>query len=140
MVVSAPYSDVIALMQKSRLFYTLLIFSIFITTIVASLATIITNKKKVKAEERAMHLENQQHLEREIEIAKNYLENIVENTQTNLMVLDKDLIVRTVNSAQAQTLGRPKNEIVGKTCPFALSRSSSLPTRASRSNRCCRKP
>lgn len=113
-VVSAPYSDVIALMQKSRLFYSLLIFSIFVTTIVASLATIITNKKKVKAEERAKHLENHQRLEREIEIAKNFLENIVENTRTNLMVLDDSLVVRTVNSAQAQTMRRPKSEIIGK--------------------------
>ena len=113
-VVSAPYSDVIALMQKIRRFYSLLIFSIFVTTIVASLATIITNKKKVKAEERAMHLEKHQLLEREIEIAKNFLENIVENTRTNLMVLDENLVVRTVNSAQAQTMRRPKSEIVGK--------------------------
>jgi PAS domain S-box-containing protein len=116
-VVSAPYSDVTALMQKSRLFYTLLILSIFVTTIVASIATIVSNKKKIQAEERAMHLETQQHLEQEIEIAKNYLENIVENTRTNLMVVDKDLIVRTVNSAQAQTLGRRKEEIIGR--PFS---------------------
>ncbi len=113
-VVSAPYSDVIALMQKSRLFYSLLILSIFITTIVASIVTIVTNKKKIKAEERAMHLENHQRLEREIEISKNYLENIIENTRTNLMVLDQDLVVRTVNSAQAQTFGRPKSDLVGK--------------------------
>ena len=113
-VVSAPYSDVIALMQKSRRIYQLLIFSIFATTIVASFATIISNKKKIKAEERAKHLENHQRLEREIEIAKNYLENIVENTRTNLMVVDKDLMVRTVNSAEAATLGRPKSHIIGR--------------------------
>jgi PAS domain S-box-containing protein len=116
-VVSAPYSDVIGLMQKSRRFYSLLILSIFVTTIAASIATIVTNKKKVKAEERAMHLEKQQHLEREIEIAKNYLENIVENTRTNLMVVDKNEVVRTVNSAQAWTLGRPKTELIGKPLP-----------------------
>jgi PAS domain S-box-containing protein len=113
-VVSAPYSDVIALMQKSRLFYTLLILSIFVTTITASVITIVTNKKKIKAEERAMHLENHQRLEREIEISKNYLENIIENTRTNLMVIDKDFMVRTVNGAQAQTLGAPKEHILGK--------------------------
>ncbi len=113
-VVSAPYSDVIALMQKSRRFYSLLIFSIFVTTIVASIVTIITNKKKVKAEERAMHLENHQRLEREIEISKNCLENIIENTRTNLMVLDEKLMVRTVNTAQARTFGRSKEDLVGK--------------------------
>lgn len=114
--VSAPYSDVIALMQKSRYFYSLLIFSIFMTTIAASGITIVTYKKKIKAEEHARHLENQRRLEREVEIAKNYLENIVENTKTNLMVLDNDLIVRTINSAQAKTLGRPKDDITNR--PF----------------------
>jgi PAS domain S-box-containing protein len=113
-VVSAPYSDVIALMQKSKGFYSLLILSIFITTIGASGATIINYKKKIKAEERAVHLENQQRLEQQIEIAKNYLENIIENTRTNLMVVDKDLTVRTVNTAQAQMINRPKEDILGK--------------------------
>ena len=113
-VVSAPYSDVTSLMQKSRRFYSLLILSIFITTLVASGATIITYKKTIKAEEKAKHLENQRRLEREIEISKDFLENIIENTKTNLMVVDKEMMVRTVNTAQARTLGRPKNDIVGK--------------------------
>jgi PAS domain S-box-containing protein len=115
-VVSAPYSDVIALMQKSQSFFSLLIISIFITTIVASAISVITYRKKIKAEERAMHLENQRRLEQEIVIAKNYLENIIENTQTNLLVLDRDLTVRTVNTAQAKALGRPKQDIIGR--PF----------------------
>jgi PAS domain S-box-containing protein len=115
-VVSAPYADVISLMQRSRLFYALLIISIFITTLAGSAVSIVTYKKKIKAEEKAKHLENHRRLEQEIEIAKDYLENIVENTRTNLMVLDKDLTVRSVNSAQAQTLGRLKEDVIGK--PF----------------------
>jgi PAS domain S-box-containing protein len=115
-VVSAPYSDVIELMQKSMRFYTLLILSIFITTLVASGATIINYKKKIKLEEKAKHLENRRRLEREIEIQKDYLENIIENTKTNLMVIDKDFVARTLNNAQARTLGRPKQDILGK--PF----------------------
>ena len=115
-VVSAPYSDVIALMQKSQSFFSLLIISIFITTLVASIISTITYRKKIKAEEKAMHLENQRRLEQEIVIAKNYLENIIENTQTSLLVLDRDLTVRTVNTAQAKALGRPKRDIVER--PF----------------------
>jgi PAS domain S-box-containing protein len=115
-VVSAPYSDVIALMRESMRFYSLLIVSIFVTTLVVSGSTIVIYKKKIKAEERTRHLENQRRLEREIEIAKNYLENIVENTQTNLMVLDKELTVKTVNTAQARTLGRPKEDVLDR--PF----------------------
>jgi PAS domain S-box-containing protein len=115
-VVSAPYSDVIALMRKSRIFYSLLIVSIFITTLVASGVSIFTYKKQIKAEEKAKHLENQQRLEREILLAKNYLENIIESTKTNLMVLDRQFMVKTVNTAQATTLGRPKQDILGR--PF----------------------
>jgi signal transduction histidine kinase len=115
-VVSAPYSDVIALMQKSRRFYTLLILSIFVTTLVASITTIINYKRKIKAEEKAKHFENQRRLEREIEIQKDYLENIIENTKTNLMVLDRDLRVKTLNTAQARTFSRPKEDILN--CPF----------------------
>ena len=115
-VVSAPYSDVIALMHKSRMFYSFLIVSIFLTTVVASSVMFITYKKKIKAEEKAMHLENQRRLEQEIVIAKNYLENIIENTKTSLMVLDRELNVRTVNTAQAKSLGRPKEDLLGR--PF----------------------
>jgi PAS domain S-box-containing protein len=115
-VVSAPYSDVIALMQKSRMFYTLLIISIFVTTLVASAISTIEYRKRIKAEERATHLENERRLEQEIVIAKNYLENIIENTKTNLLVLDRDLMVTTVNTAQAKVLGRPKEDVLGR--PF----------------------
>jgi PAS domain-containing protein len=41
---------------------------------------------------------------------------IIENTKTNLMVLDRDLMVTTVNTAQAKVLGRPKEDILGR--PF----------------------
>ena len=112
-VVSAPYSDVIALMGKSRRFYSLLILSIFITTLAASGAMVVNYKKQIKAEEKAKHLESHQRLEREIEIQKDYLENIIENTQTNLMVIDKDFVIRTLNTSQARTLGRPKQEVLG---------------------------
>ncbi len=113
-VVSAPYSDVIALMQKSRRFYSLLILSLFITTLVVTGVMVVNYKKQIKAEEKAKHLENQRRLEREIEIQKDYLENIIENTKTNLMVIDKDLVVRTLNTAQAQTLGMPKQHFLGR--------------------------
>jgi PAS domain S-box-containing protein len=115
-VVSAPYSDVIALMHKSRSFYSMLIISIFVTTLVASGISTIAYRKRIKAEEKAAYLENERRLEQEIVIAKNYLENIIENTKTNLMVLDRDLVVTTVNTAQAKALGRPKEDVLGR--PF----------------------
>ncbi len=115
-VVSAPYTDVIALMHKSRMFYSFLIISIFLTTLAASTVMIVIYKKKVLAEERALHLENQRRLEQEVVLTKNYLENIIENTKTSLMVLDRDLAVKTVNTAQARTLNRAAKEILGR--PF----------------------
>jgi PAS domain S-box-containing protein len=115
-VVSAPYSDVIALMRKSRFLYSSLIISIFIVTLAAAGILVIFNRQKIMAEEKAAHLENQRKLEQEVVIAKNYLENIIENTKTNLMVLDRDLNVKIANTAQAATLGRPKEDIVGR--PF----------------------
>jgi PAS domain S-box-containing protein len=116
-VVSAPYSEVIGLMHKSRMFYSFLIVSIFVTTLVAAGIFIVTYKKQIKAEEKAMHLENQRRLEQEVVIAKNYLENIIENTKTSLMVLDSNLIVRTINSAQARAFNRSKDEITGRSLP-----------------------
>ncbi len=133
-VVSAPYTDVIALMQKSRRFYSLLILSIFMTAIAASGVTVVNYKKKIKAEEKAKHLENQRRLEREIEIQKDYLENIIEHTKTNLMVINEDLTVRTVNTSQAQTLGRSKQDIIGRQFralfpePFAAYKEASFQT------------
>jgi PAS domain S-box-containing protein len=115
-VVSAPYSDVIALMRKSRFLYSSLIISIFIVTLAAAGILVIFNRQKIMAEEKAAHLENQRKLEQEVVIAKNYLENIIENTKTNLIVLDRDLNVKIANTAQAATLGRPKEDIVGR--PF----------------------
>ncbi|HEX9021868.1 MAG TPA: ATP-binding protein, partial [Nitrospirota bacterium] len=113
-VVSAPYSDVTALMRKSRRFYSWLILSIFITTLVASGTLIVSYKKRIEVEEKAKHLENQRRLEHEIEIQKDYLENIIENTKTNLMVVDKNLVIRTLNTAQSHTFGRDKQDLLGK--------------------------
>lgn len=113
-VVTAPYSDVIALMSRSRFLYSSLIISVFIVTLAAAGVLIIINRQKIMAEEKATHLENQRRLEQEIVVAKNYLENIIENTKTNLMVLDRDLNVKTVNTAQAVTLSRPKEDILGR--------------------------
>lgn len=124
-VVSAPYAEVINLMQKSRRFYTLLVLSLFVTTIVASVAMIVMYKNKIKVEEKEKHIEEHRRLEREIEITKNYLEDIIENTKTNLMVLDKELVIRTVNTAQARTLGHSKQDILGK--PFSSLFREALP-------------
>lgn len=124
-VVSAPYSDVIGLMHRSRTFYSFLIVSIFMTTLVASIVSTVAYRKKIKAEERTAHLENQRRLEQEIVVAKNYLENIIENTRTSLMVLDRDLTVTTVNTAQAKVLGRPKEDILSR--PFFSLFTDTLP-------------
>jgi len=114
--VSIPYSEVIKSIQKSMRFHSMLILSIFSLTVLGAVIIIITNRRKTKAEEKARHLETQRALEHEIVHAKNYLENILENTQTIILVIDMDNNVRTVNSACEKMFRRPKNEIVDK--PF----------------------
>lgn len=105
-VVSAPYSEVIALMRKSRSFYALLILSIFITTLVASGALVVNYKKKIKAEEKAKHLENQRRLERELEEAlKRYtveLEDKVDKGTATAKKLEQQIM----HSEKLAALGR----------------------------------
>lgn len=114
--VSIPYSEVIKSIQKSMRFHSLLILSIFSLTVMGAVIIIITNRRRTKAEEKAMHLERQRALEHEIVHAKNYLENILENTQTVILVIDTDNNVRTVNSACEKMFGKAKADIVDK--PF----------------------
>lgn len=112
--VSIPYSEVTFSIRKSMRLHSLLVISIFIATIAGTFATILINRKRVKAEEKAKHLERQKRLEKEIIQTKDYLENLLESTESKIMVLDRDFIVRTVNTAHQQLCKRGKDYIIGK--------------------------
>ncbi|MDA8433821.1 MAG: ATP-binding protein [Nitrospiraceae bacterium] len=112
--VSIPYSEVTFSIRKSMKLHSLLVISIFIATVTGAFAIVTMNRQRVKAEERTKYLEAQKLLEKEIVEAKDYLENLLENTESKIMVLDRDMIVHTVNSAHARLCGRAKEEIVGK--------------------------
>jgi len=114
--VSIPYSEVIMSIQKSMRFHSMLILSIFSLTVMGAVIIIITNRRRTKAEEKARHLETQRALEHEIIHAKNYLENILENTQTIILVIDTENNIKTVNSACERMFGKPKGDIVDR--PF----------------------
>ena len=112
--VTIPYSEVTFSMRKSMKLHSLLVIFIFIATVASAFGIVVMNRQRIKAQERAKHLEMQRQLEMEILQTKDYLENILESTESKIMVLDRDMVIRTVNSAQAR-LCRMKNEdLIGK--------------------------
>lgn len=113
--VSIPYSEVTLSIRKSMKLHSLLVISIFIATVTGAFAIVMINKQRAKAEERAKHLETQRQLEQEILQTKDYLESLLESTESKIMVIDRDMLVRTVNSAQLRLCGKEKEEIIGKT-------------------------
>jgi PAS domain S-box-containing protein len=112
--VSIPYSEVTFSIRKSMELHSLLVISIFLATLTGAIAIVLMNRQRIKAEEKAKHLETQRQLEKEIVEAKDYLENILESTESKIMVLDKDLTVRTVNSAYERLAGVTKQDVAGK--------------------------
>lgn len=112
--VSIPYSEVTFSMRKSMKLHSLLVISIFIATLAGAFTIISINRKRIKAEEKAIHLETQRQLEKEIVQTKDYLENLLESTESKIMVLDRDMMIRTVNSAHERLCSRKKEDIIGK--------------------------
>jgi PAS domain S-box-containing protein len=111
--VSMPYSEVTLSMHKSMQLHSLLAISIFLTTLGFAGIVVSMNRQRVKAEEKAKHLETQKLLEEEILQTKDYLENILESTESKIMVLDRDMIIRTLNSAHERLGGAKKENIIG---------------------------
>ena len=112
--VSIPYSEVTFSIRNSMKLHSLLVISIFLATLTGAVAIVLMNRQRIKAEEKAKHLETQRQLEKEVVEAKDYLENILESTESKIMVLDKDLTVRTVNSAYERLSGVTKQNVAGK--------------------------
>ena len=112
--VSIPYSEVTFSIRRSMKLHSLLVISIFIATVTGAFAIVRINRQRVKAVEKAKHLERQRYLEKEILQTKDYLENILESTESKIMVLDNEMNVKTVNSSHERLCGQEKNEIVGR--------------------------
>ena len=112
--VSIPYSEVTFSMRRSMKLHSLLVISIFLATVAGAFALVLINRQRVKAEERTRYLEAQKLLEKEILETKDYLENILESTESKIMVLDRDLIIRTVNSAHERLCGMTKEDIIDR--------------------------
>src|SRR5574340_867923 len=112
--VSIPYSEVTLSIRRSMKLHSLLVISIFIATVAGALALVRINRQRVKAVEKSIHIERQRHLEEEILQTKDYLENILQSTESKIMVLDSELRVRTVNSAHERLCNQKKDEVVGR--------------------------
>jgi PAS domain S-box-containing protein len=112
--VSIPYSEVTLSIRKSMKLHSMLVISIFMATLAGAFAIVIINKQRVKAEEKAKHLETQRQLEQEILQTKDYLESLLEGTESKIMVIDKEMMVRTVNSAQVRLCCKNKEDMIGQ--------------------------
>jgi len=112
--VSMPYSEVTFSIRKSMQLHSLLAISIFLTTLAFAFVVVSMNRQRVKAEEKAKHLETQRQLEKEILETKDYLENLLQSTESKIMVLDSDAKIRMVNSAQERLCAASKEDLVGK--------------------------
>ena len=112
--VSIPYSEVTFSIRRSMRLHSLLVISIFIATVTGAFATVRINRERVKAIEKSKHLEMQRHLEKEILQTKDYLENILESTESKIMVLDTTLKVKTVNSAHERLSNQSKEAVIGR--------------------------
>ena len=111
--VTIPYSEVTYSIRKSMKLHSILVIFIFIATVASAFGIVVMNRQRIKAQERTRHLETQRQLEKEIVQTKDYLENILESTESKIMVLDREMIVRTLNSAQERFSKRKKDDIVG---------------------------
>ncbi len=112
--VTTPYSEVTFSIRKSMKLHSLLVIFIFIATVASAFGIVVMNRQRIKAQERAGHLETQRQLEMEILQTKDYLENILESTESKIMVLDRDMMIRTVNSAQARLCAMKKEDLLGR--------------------------
>jgi len=110
--VTIPHSEVTASIQQSMRVHAVLVLFIIAMTVVGASIVVLNNRSRIKAEEKARHLEKQKALEHEILHAKNYLENILESTQTVIMVIDADMRIRTVNTACESLCTLRKEEIL----------------------------
>jgi len=111
--VTIPYSEVTFSIRKSMKLHSILVIFIFIATIASAFGIVVMNRQRIKAQERTRHLETQRQLEKEIVQTKDYLENILESTESKIMVLDRDMTIRTLNSAQERFCKRKKDDMVG---------------------------
>ena len=114
--VTIPYSEVTSRIQDSMRLHSLLVLFIFAMTVVGAIIVVINNKSRIKAEEKALHLEKERVLESQIVQAKNYLENILENTQALIMVIRRNLTIRTINTACEGICGQSTEDVRGR--PF----------------------
>ncbi len=122
--VSSPFSEITSMTKQSMRFYSYLIMSILLTTIIVSTALIIFNKKRLKAEElskRQKEMERQAVVleekvgERTAELLaeKEKLNTIVSAMGSGLLLLDKKGVVQWSNQMADDMAGM---YLVGRSC------------------------
>ncbi|MGO9952499.1 MAG: ATP-binding protein [Dissulfurispiraceae bacterium] len=122
--VSSPFSDIANMTKQSMRFYSYLIMSILVTTIVVSAALIAFNRKRIQAQEISKHQEEmEKHAaalegkvkERTAELfeEKEKLNSIVSAIGSGILLLDKKGIVQWANPLAENMAGL---NLVGRSC------------------------
>ena len=122
--VSSPFSDIAQMTKQSMRFYSYLIMSILITTVVVSAALIAFNRKRIQAEEISKHQEEMQKHALELEgkvrertaelfDEKEKLNSIVGAIGSGILLLDKNGVVQWANPQAENMAGL---ELVGRSC------------------------
>ncbi len=122
--ISAPYSEITGTTRKSMELYSYLIISIFLTTSLISVALIVFNKKRIKAEAVARRKEELERYaieleervnERTAELAneKEKLHTIVSAIGGGIVLIDRQGKIQWANEKLKEMAGM---DVIGKTC------------------------
>ena len=122
--VSSPFSDIAQMTKQSMRFYSYLIMSILVTTVVVSTALIAFNRKRIQAEEISKHQEEMERHAAELEgkvqertgelfEEKEKLNSIVSAIGSGILLLDKKGVVQWANQLAESMAGI---DLVGRSC------------------------
>ncbi|HMK60958.1 MAG TPA: ATP-binding protein [Dissulfurispiraceae bacterium] len=122
--VSSPFSDIAQMTKQSMRFYSYLIMSILVTTIVVSTALIAFNRKRIQAEEIAKRQSQMEKHAAELEEKvnertaelfqeKEKLNSIVSAIGSGILLLDKNGMVQWANQLAEEMAG---SKLVGRSC------------------------
>ena len=98
--ISVPYNEILAYLNKSMKFHSLIVISVFLTLIIVGTFFYLINVKRIAAEEKVKFF--------------TFLYSIIESTQSKLVVVDNAYKILLANTAYANLLKRNKEDLAGR--------------------------